>query len=165
MLITAISDTHMPKRGRKLPKFLIEYLKISDVIIHAGDWQDWSVYKELSSFGRLEGVFGNTDSGGLKEMLKDKLILNINGFKLGIVHGHGKGKTTEKRALDSFADDKLDCLIYGHSHIPVLKKENGTLIINPGSPVDKRRQPRFSFAVIRAEEELSAELIYFDKES
>jgi uncharacterized protein len=165
LLITAISDTHMPKRGRELPKLLAEHLEISDIIIHAGDWQDLSVYKELSSFGRVEGVFGNTDSGELKEMLKDKLILNINGFKLGVVHGHGKGKTTEKRALDAFAAEKLDCLIYGHSHIPVLKKENGTLIINPGSPTDKRRQPRFSFAVIRAEKELSAELVYFDKES
>lgn len=165
MLITAISDTHMPKRGRVLPRLLTEYLEISDVIIHAGDWQDLSVYRELSSFGQLEGVLGNTDSGELKEMLKDKLILNINGFKIGVVHGHGKGKTTEKRALEAFAADKLDCVIYGHSHIPALKKENGTLIINPGSPTDKRRQPRFSFAVIRAEEELSAEIVYFDKES
>jgi uncharacterized protein len=103
LLITALSDTHMPKRGRKLPKLLAEYLKISDVIIHAGDWQDLSVYKELASFGRLEGVLGNTDSGELKGLLEEKIILEINGYRIGVVHGHGKGKTTEKRVLDAFA--------------------------------------------------------------
>lgn len=53
-------------------------------------------------------------------------------FRIGIVHGHGTGKTAEKRAIEAFADDAVDCIIYGHSHIPILKENNGVILFNPG---------------------------------
>jgi uncharacterized protein len=44
----------------------------------------------------------------------------VCGFRIGITHGHGKGKTTKKRAIAAFEDEKVDCIIFGHSHIPVM---------------------------------------------
>lgn len=49
--------------------------------------------------------------------------------------------TTEKRAIATFEEDHVNCIIYGHSHIPALKHENDVLIFNPGSFTDKGRQP------------------------
>src|SRR5215207_4730395 len=41
---------------------------------------------------------------------------------------------------------------FGHSHIPFLEDEDGFMLLNPGSPTDKRRQPRHTFALLHAEE-------------
>ena len=121
MKIIVLSDTHMPKRAASLPKVLLEELESADCIIHAGDWQTVELLEELKQFSQVIGVTGNVDSPELKTVLRSKEIFDTGDFRLGIVHGHGTGKTTEKRSLDAFADDPVDCIIFGHSHIPVLK--------------------------------------------
>jgi len=70
---------------------------------------------------------------------------------MGIVHGHGYGKriNTEERALEAFKNVHLNVLIYGHSHIPVLKRSGGLLVFNPRSSTDKRRQPLYSFGIFQ----------------
>jgi predicted phosphodiesterase len=40
-------------------------------------------------------------------------------------------------------------VVFGHSHIPWLEDEDGLLLLNPGSPTDKRRQPEHTFALLR----------------
>jgi predicted phosphodiesterase len=42
--------------------------------------------------------------------------------------------------------------VFGHSHIPLLEDEECLMLLNPGSPTDRRRQPRHTFALLRAEE-------------
>ncbi|MFB5197522.1 metallophosphoesterase family protein [Neobacillus sp. KR4-4] len=164
MKIIVLSDTHMPKRGKSLPPRLLEELKDADLIIHAGDWQTIDVYDLLKAFAKVEGVFGNVDGKDIKEMFPEKRIVEAGGYKLGITHGHGTRKTTEKRAVQKFADEKVDCIIFGHSHIPIKKYEQGILIFNPGSPTDKRRQENYSFGIINIGESLEAEHIFFTKE-
>jgi putative phosphoesterase len=99
MKIIVISDTHMPKRAKSLPNRLLEELKDADLIIHAGDWQTIDVYNQLTGFAKVEGVYGNVDDENIKEMFLEKRTVEVNGFKIGITHGHGTGKTTEKRAI------------------------------------------------------------------
>jgi uncharacterized protein len=96
------------------------------------------------------------------ELLPFKKMVEVNGFKIGITHGHCKGKTTEKRAIEVFKGEKVDCIIFGHSHIPVNRFEGEILIFNPGSPTDKRRQKQYSFGVFSISDKINAELIYFD---
>lgn len=43
---------------------------------------------------------------------------------------------------------EFDCIIFGHSHAPFCALMDGVLMINPGSPTERRRQPRGSFAVL-----------------
>lgn len=164
MNIVVISDTHLPKRKKRLPTRLLEQLKDTDLIIHAGDWTTIDVYKELQSYARVEGVYGNVDGKEIIELLPFKKIVEVCGFRIGITHGHGKGKTTEKRAIEVFKGEKVDCIIFGHSHIPVNRFEGEILIFNPGSPTDKRRQKQYSFGVITISDKIAAELIYFDEE-
>ncbi|MBT2639498.1 MULTISPECIES: metallophosphoesterase family protein [unclassified Bacillus (in: firmicutes)] len=161
MKIVVISDTHMPKKAKQLPEKLLNDLQDSDYIIHAGDWQTVELYSELKQFGPVIGVTGNVDGPELKKLLKTKEILVAGDFHIGIVHGHGTGKTTEKRAIETFAADEVDCIVYGHSHIPVLKEIGGVIVFNPGSPTDKRRQQQFSYGILTVEERIIAKHIFF----
>lgn len=149
MKIVVLSDTHLPKRKKGLPERLLDELKDAELIIHAGDWQTIEVYHELRKYGRVEGVYGNVDEEEIVALLPAKMIVEVGGFRFGITHGHGKGKTTEKRAFAAFEGERVDCIIFGHSHIPVKRYDGDLLIFNPGSPTDKRRQKMFSFGVIQ----------------
>ena len=164
MKIVVLSDTHLPKRKKGLPTRLLEELKNADLIIHAGDWQTMDVYKELQSFARVEGVCGNVDGEEISRLLPLEKIVEVCGFRIGVTHGHGKGKTTEKRAIAAFEGEKVDCIIYGHSHIPIKRYEGEILIFNPGSPTDKRRQKQYSFGVISLSDTIEAEHIFFNEE-
>lgn len=161
MKIVVISDTHMPRKSKSLPDKLLADLQDCDYIIHAGDWQTVELYNELKQFGPVIGVTGNVDGPELKSLLKTKDILQVGNFHIGVVHGHGSGKTTEKRAIESFTADKVDCIVFGHSHIPVNKEVGGIIIFNPGSPTDKRRQKQFSYGILTVGEEIVAKHVFF----
>jgi hypothetical protein len=38
--------------------------------------------------------------------------------------------------------------VFGHSHIPLDHAEGGQRIFNPGSPTDRRRQPRGTLGLL-----------------
>ncbi|MGS2777532.1 metallophosphoesterase family protein [Robertmurraya sp. GLU-23] len=164
MKIIVISDTHIPKKAKTFPPQVVTELQKCDLIIHAGDWQTLEVYQEILQFGEVKGVFGNVDSSELQTLLPEKQIIEIEGFRIGVVHGHGKRWTTERRAMEAFADDLVDCIIFGHSHIPVLKETNGILLFNPGSCTEKRRQPKYSYGIITITNGIHAEHVFFEQD-
>ena len=59
--IAIISDTHMPRGGRRLPKACVGRLRSADLILHAGDLVQLSVLRELQSYGDVRAVRGNVD--------------------------------------------------------------------------------------------------------
>ncbi|WP_010529756.1 metallophosphoesterase family protein [Lentibacillus jeotgali] len=159
MKIVVIADTHL-KEG-KLPSRLTDELQAADLVVHAGDWKTESVYKDLGQYGKVAGVYGNIDGEEIRKLLPAKEVLNVQGFTIGVVHGHGDKKSTEKRAIEAFSDDQPDVIIFGHSHIPMIQYFKKQLLINPGSPTDKRTLPYYSFAILEIGEEIHAELIFF----
>ncbi|HBU83166.1 metallophosphoesterase [Paenibacillus sp. UMB7766-LJ446] len=164
MNIIVISDTHLPRRARTLPEPLLEALANADLILHAGDWSDWDVYKLLSTYAPVEGVAGNTDPPEIGQKLGFSRIVEADGLRLGLVHGHLGAKSTEQNAIHTFAGQQVDAVIFGHSHIPVMHTVNDVLIFNPGSPTDRRRQPQYSFGILTTElGKLQAEHVFFDK--
>lgn len=166
MKVGIVSDTHMPGHAKPLPKKLKTGIRDVDLIVHAGDWQTPEVLEQFQEIAPTEGVTGNVDSAEMNRMLKPKLLLELKGFRIGIVHGHmGKGRTTPERARNAFADEEVDLIIFGHSHIPFNEVVDGVRLFNPGSPTDKRRQPRFSYGVLTLEEKWTVEHIYYDDKS
>lgn len=161
MKIVVLSDTHIPKKAKGLPEALTPDLESADLILHAGDWQDLEVFSMLAAFSKVEGVHGNVDGPEVKNLFPEKKIIQAGKFRIGLVHGHGKGKTTERRAIEAFKGEEVDCIIFGHSHIPMQKYMDGILLLNPGSPTDKRRQKQFSYAVLEVGAELAARIVYF----
>ncbi|WLR48523.1 metallophosphoesterase family protein [Halobacillus litoralis] len=162
MKIMVLSDTHMPKKAKQLPERFLEELVDVDAIIHAGDWQTLELYETLKDYAPVYGVYGNVDAEEIQSEFPAKQMLEWEGYRIGLVHGHGEKKTTEKRALEAFKDDGVDVLIYGHSHIPVLRYFKKTLLFNPGSLTDKRRLPMYSFGKISLTKDgIHAEHIFF----
>ncbi|KHE67436.1 metallophosphoesterase family protein [Halobacillus sp. BBL2006] len=153
MKVVIVSDTHIAKKEAELPVRLMEELPSAELIIHAGDWNIPEVYDQLESFAPVHGVYGNVDGIEIQELVPDKQIIDVKGFKIGIVHGHGEKKTTEKRVVEAFAEDNADIIVFGHSHIPLLRYFKKQLLFNPGSPTAKRKLPYYSFGIMTFNEE------------
>ncbi|GAB1769255.1 metallophosphoesterase family protein [Priestia megaterium] len=163
MKIVILGDTHIPKRAKHFPKRLLAELKTADAIIHTGDFQTIDVYNELRVFAPVHGVIGNVDSEELQQVLPTSLLLPFDDVTIGVAHGHGKGKTTEKRALLAFEHQQVDAVIFGHSHIPVHKQIGDITLFNPGSATDKRRQKQFSFGLLYIQKDtLHFEHVFYD---
>ena len=160
MRIGIISDTHIPRRGNTLPQFVLEAFSNVDMILHAGDINDWSVLRELNELAPTTAIAGNTDSPAMADILGQKITLELDGFQVGLTHGHlGRGKTTPERALHTFPD--ADVIVFGHSHQPYNKDHNGQLLLNPGSATDPRGEPRPSVAILTLTDAgASAEIVY-----
>lgn len=162
MKIIVVSDTHMTQRSKGLPARLLEELPGSDLILHAGDWTDWSVYEALSAYAPVEGIAGNNDGEDIVSRLGYEKIIEAEGKRIGMIHGDGFRGTTEQRALKAFADQQVDCIVFGHSHVPLLDEVNGIMLLNPGSATDKRMQQQYSFAILTVQaDKLHAEHIFY----
>jgi len=162
MRIGIISDTHIPSRARELPDFVAQTFAGVDLILHAGDVNDYSVLGALSAIAPTQAVAGNTDPPGVVESLGHELLLTLAGFRVGLTHGHlGRGRTTPDRAYNTFRN-KADVIIFGHSHKPSQEMREGVLLLNPGSPTDKRRQPMHSLAILSLTKRVDSEILYFE---
>lgn len=144
MKIGIISDTHISKKTSAFLDKLDKYFHEVDLIIHAGDYIDKNVLESLKKYKNFIGVWGNVDHNEIKCLLKEKQIVTLEKYKIGIFHGHGNGKTTLDRAYKTFEKDNPDIIIFGHSHQPIIITKNNTLMINPGSITNKRRERWFS---------------------
>ncbi|EYE87561.1 phosphodiesterase [Fervidicella metallireducens AeB] len=153
MRIAIISDTHFHKNPDKIQSYIEKYFKDVDMIIHAGDYTNPKTVDILKSYKQFIGVWGNVDKDSTKEMLRETEILKINGYKIGIFHGHGKNKTTIERAYDKFKNEKVDIIVFGHSHSPTILTKGKVLMLNPGSLCYKRTERWHSFIIIELEKD------------
>ena len=148
MKIAILSDTHVKKHSDKLFRLIDTLFKEVDMIIHAGDYISPIVVSKLREHKNFVGVWGNNDKGYIRDLLKEKVILSVEGYKIGLYHGHGNSKNTLQTAYDKFIDDKIDIIIFGHTHQPLVLTKNKILMINPGSPSYKRREPWYSYVIL-----------------
>lgn len=165
MRISIISDTHLSAKAVKLPDALIQGLHGVDLILHAGDWVSPHIVGLVEEIAPVESVAGNNDGAELILRFGRQKLLEIGGCRIGLVHGDGYRKTTEERARETFMSDRPDIVVFGHSHIPYQQQIDGILMFNPGSPTDKRRQPRYSYGIIELKEEIRAWHVYYDDKS
>lgn len=161
MRVGVLSDTHIPSRAKKLPEKVLEAFEEVDYIIHAGDITSLDVLDTLNTLAPVIAVSGNVDPDKLQAILSDKEIATLGGFRIGITHGHGSTGKTLERVIKCFENDPVDCIIFGHSHIPYCERINRVLLFNPGSPTDKRRNRFFSFGILELGSKIEAKHIFF----
>jgi hypothetical protein len=152
--------------AKQLPSGLVRELESADLILHAGDWTSEEVYESLSRYAPTEGVAGNNDGEAIIRKFGYRKKLQCENVTIGIVHGHSfiAGRTALQEALSAFAPDEVDVIVFGHSHIPYNEKHGNILLFNPGSPTDKRRQPRYSFGIMEISgSRIKAWHVYDDK--
>ncbi|MGD9677629.1 MAG: metallophosphoesterase family protein [Vulcanibacillus sp.] len=160
MKITVISDTHISRKGQELPSLVLKSIENSDLLIHAGDFTSASLLYYLEALTRVEAVAGNNDGADLFHLGKKKII-ELNGYSIGITHGEGDYSNILQRVKRTFSDDKVDIVIFGHSHQPYSVTESGVLYFNPGSPTNRRRSPKHSYGEITLGKKIGADIIYF----
>ena len=151
--IGVVADTHIPKQAQQLPEELLQQLAKVDFVIHAGDLTDVKTLKELRRINRVIAVSGNMDSGKVKNELSRKETLNVDHYKIGIIHGWGDPHTLPKRLLEEFKSDNVDCIVFGHSHQVYNQAIDGVLMFNPGSPTDTTYAHFRSFGVVETSPE------------
>lgn len=165
MLIGVISDSHF-RAGQKagLGIELLEKHSLN-AIIHCGDWEEMEFSEYLPNVPQVFGVYGNCDDFDIIDKFPRQQVVELEGVKIGVIHGDGGYGTTEERAIFAFSDSEVDCICYGHSHIPVNHKVGDVLVINPGSlsrPRGKIKKPSMALLEIAAGKILKAEIIYID---
>ncbi len=159
MKIAVLSDTHMPYNKKELPEKILHLLSGTDAIIHAGDFQAMSVIEKLSAIAPFYGVCGNMDPEGIRNMLPEKRIVNLGGFAIGLIHGWGAPAGLEDRVFSSFYGEKVDAIVYGHSHNPLNRLKNKILLFNPGSPTNNRFSETNSMGILTLGEKITGEII------
>ncbi|PMQ02184.1 MAG: YfcE family phosphodiesterase [Dictyoglomus sp. NZ13-RE01] len=135
--IGVISDTHLPSRYPSLPPKVIEKLKGVDYILHAGDWEDLFFLPDLEKIATVYGVHGNMDHPDVKIKLPPKRVIEIEGVKIGLIHGGGAPFGIKERIRKEFINDNVRVIVFGHTHKPLIEWDNDILFFNPGSPTDK----------------------------
>jgi len=136
----------------------------ADAVVHAGDWIDVATFELLRSRARaLYGVWGNNDGPALRERLDEVLHVDVEGLRLTVVHETGAARGREERVDAAFPG--TDLLVFGHSHIPWdTRSPGGMRLLNPGSPTDRRRQPRCTMMLARIDERrVDVDLVTVDR--
>jgi putative phosphoesterase len=146
VVVAVISDTHLPRGTRRIPDACVASLRASDLILHAGDFTSEQVLNTLRELGPpVAAVHGNVDEEALQRALPAVREVDAEGVRIGIVHDAGPADGRIERLRARFP--KSDAVVFGHSHIPLHEQRDGFQIFNPGSPTDKRRQPRFTMGM------------------
>ena len=150
MLLAIVSDTHLPRGRRRLPEACLERLAAADMILHAGDVSAAEVLDELEAIGPpVAAVYGNVDSEEVRRRLPETRVLDAGGARIAMLHDAGPARGRLARLRRRFPD--ADAVVFGHSHIPLHEQDGGFQIFNPGSPTDRRRQPRHTMGEGRVE--------------
>jgi putative phosphoesterase len=135
MRIIVLADTHVNVLEH-LPKKIIDAISTVDLVIHAGDFTDVQLLKELKRLREVKTVQGNMDSMELKTVLPVKEIVEIENKRIGITHGSGSPWGIEDRVRKMFESDQIDIIVYGHFHRSQNKVINDILFFNPGKATD-----------------------------
>lgn len=140
MKIGAISDTHLEGPDDGFGEIVKKHFSDVDLILYAGDLVRLSVLDMLGE-KKVVAVHGNTDHSSVRRKLPRTAIVPIGRFKIGLIHGDGEDacpnlnewiRNIEDRIRKEF--DDVNCIVYGHTHYPVIHDRRGIMFLNPGTP-------------------------------
>ena len=145
-----IADTHLPRGTRRLPEACVERLRGADLILHAGDVMTDAALQSIEALGPpVAAVHGNVDDAALRARLPEERIVEVGGARIAMVHDAGPARGRLARLRARFPD--AHAAVFGHSHLPLHDRaEDGFQIFNPGSPTQRRRQPRHTMGMAHA---------------
>lgn len=137
MKILIVSDTHGRNNGYLE---LLEQNEKFDMVIHCGDVEGSEYLISEAAGCKTILVQGNND---FFSDLPKEAVVKIGKYKALVTHGHPYYVNMGHEHLVREAKRrKMDMVIYGHTHRPVIAKENGILVLNPGSLTYPRQEGR-----------------------
>jgi putative phosphoesterase len=154
--IGVISDTHLREPHSEFKKMIGSHFKNVEMILHAGDFVDRSIAEYLSSQNELIAVCGNMDTPDIRRTFPVKRIVEIGRFKIGLIHGGGSPFGIESRIREEF--DRVDAIVYGHTHTPTNHRVKNIYLFNPGSPTRSSIE-RATLGILYVGEKIEGEII------
>jgi uncharacterized protein len=139
----------MPRGTRRLPEACLRLLGEADAILHAGDFVSLAVYEQLGELAPIEGVAGNMDEAELRAVLPPRRVVELQGFRVGMVHDAGPAVGRAERLVEAFPG--CAAVVYGHTHVPEARQLGETWILNPGSPTERRSAPNRAMLLLEVE--------------
>lgn len=158
MRILVISDTH--GRDENLEKAVMREQPF-DMLIHCGDVEGREFYIEALVECPCTIIAGNNDF--FSDLPREEEI-TIADHKILISHGHLYGVSMDVSGLiDEARSRYCDCVLFGHTHKPVIDKIDGIFVLNPGSlsfPRQRNHKPSYAILNIEKNKDISAEIQY-----
>ena len=149
MKIAVLSDTHLHSVD-ELPRDIVKAFSAVDLIIHSGDFVRLPVLEGLRTMGEVKAVRGNMDSPDVKSILPEKEEVVVEGKRIGIIHGSGPPWGIESRVREHF--DRVDIIIFGHTHQAKNEVIDGVLFFNAG-------QANHSYGILEIGDEVKGQIL------
>ena len=148
MKILIVSDTHGRNNGYL---DLLEQSEKMDMVIHCGDVEGSEYLISESAGCKTVIVQGNND---YFSDLPREMIVKLGKYKALVTHGHAYYVNMGYDHLVREARKrKVDMVIYGHTHRPVITEENGIKVLNPGSLTYPRQEGRqYTYIIMEIDE-------------
>lgn len=156
MKVGVISDSHLKEPQPEFKKVIEFHFRGVEKILHAGDFVDWSIVEYLSSLKDLIAVCGNIDPLNIRKNLPHKRVIELKGFRIGLIHGGGAPDGIESRIQKEF--DEVNAIVYGHTHTPANRQIRNILFFNPGSPT-RSLIDRGTLGILHLGEKIEGEII------
>jgi putative phosphoesterase len=155
LLIGLISDTH----GLFRPSITAAFAGV-DLILHAGDVGGPRVMQQLRLIAPVHAVRGNVDDPANPDLV-DHVSLAAGTQTVHVSHGHELGSPNPALLLRRYA---ADIIVYGHTHRPIIHRDGGRLVVNPGAAGPRRFNllPSVARLVITEHHDADAEIVWLD---
>ena len=132
--IGILSDTHLSSPTEQFKKLVDICFADASIIFHAGDLTDITILDAFKD-KQVHGVHGNMCRATACHALPREKQVAVGPYLVAITHGMQYrmkyGDYIEEQLLLDFPE--ADCIIYGHTHVPVCRRIGKVLIMNPGS--------------------------------
>ena len=154
--IGILSDTHLSAVNEAFARQVAACFAGTGMILHAGDLTDPAVLQVFAG-KEVHAVHGNMCSLAACRNLPTRKEIRVGAFTIGLIHNLGHGYDFEERLLEVFPT--ADCIVYGHTHIPVCRRVGRVLYINSGSFTGTGRHGGpGTYAILEAGETLRASI-------
>ncbi len=140
MHVLVLADTHLGAATLdRMPEAVWTMAATADAVLHAGDVVEQAVLDALAERAPVHAVLGNNDRT-LGALLPPTCELELGGVPVAMVHDSGPAAGRHRRMARRFPAARV--VVFGHSHAPLVEQvDAGPLLVNPGSPTHRRRQP------------------------
>ena len=147
MRIGVVSDTH----GYLNPR-VPELLGGVDHILHAGDIGDGGIIEELSRIAPVTAVRGNNDREGPSSLYPLEATEVLGSCRVYLTHEVKVPKHADHPKMQSFLEEAVAVVVFGHSHIAFQEHRGPVLFFNPGAAGKRRFKVVPSIGFLELEE-------------
>jgi putative phosphoesterase len=148
MKIWVFSDTH---RNLAAARKVLINARPGDLLVHAGDYYTDGITLAKETGLKLVAVRGNCDY--LAGSGPEEETWEAEGIRILLIHGHQhRVKEGWDKLLHQARQVDAGLVIFGHTHIPFNRSENGIHLFNPGSISRPRSGERETYGLVFLQE-------------